>query len=288
MSVYQNMNQIEQTAIKGSIAAIVNPVTLSAQVDPASVDTIVAGDAVKLSTAVGNTILVDKCAATDAPIGYVIYNPKKDSFIAGNALEIALPSSIIYLESSGTVTRGDEVEFVVSGSKVMTSAGVNPISGTALDTATNGLVRVLVKTQIALVATITGSTINSTPIGGTTPAAGAFTTLSATGAASVKTLGTTKKVLTSSATIGLVGTDGDIQTLVPAHTATINATGLVTGQKLVLVITTSGTDSFTLTFGTAFKTVGTLATGTASAKVFVIEFICDGTNYNEVARTTAM
>ena len=55
-----------------------------------------------------------------------------------------------------------------------------------------------------------------------------------------------------------------------------------------LVITTSGASSFVLTFGTAFKTTGTLATGTVTAKVFTINFVYDGTNFNEVSRTTAM
>jgi hypothetical protein len=95
--------------------------------------------------------------------------------------------------------------------------------------------------------------------------------------------------LTSSSTIALNSTLGNIFTLVPAHTATINcATVPATGQEITLRILTSGTSSFTLTFGTNFKSTGTLATGTADAKVFVIKFVSDGTNMNEVSRTTAM
>jgi hypothetical protein len=71
---------------------------------------------------------------------------------------------------------------------------------------------------------------------------------------------------------------------------TINAvtTGAIPGRTYYLVITTSGTTSMTLTFGTNFKTTGTLATGTTTAKKFVINFIFDGTTFNEVSRTTAM
>lgn len=93
--------------------------------------------------------------------------------------------------------------------------------------------------------------------------------------------------LTSASTISLDPTAGDIFTLTPGHTATINAASVLT-QSITLIITTSGTTSYTLTFGTNFKTTGTLATGTTSAKVFTITFVSDGTNYNEVARTTAM
>ncbi len=79
-------------------------------------------------------------------------------------------------------------------------------------------------------------------------------------------------------------------TLTPGENETINAvtTGAVSGRTYYLVITTSGTTSRTLTFGTNFKTTGTLATGTTSAKTFVLNFIFDGTNFSEVSRTTAM
>lgn len=79
-------------------------------------------------------------------------------------------------------------------------------------------------------------------------------------------------------------------TLTPAQSETINVTvtGAVKGQLYVLKITTSGTSSYTLTFSTNFKTTGTLATGTSSAKVFVMLFYFDGSTLNEVSRTTAM
>jgi hypothetical protein len=43
-----------------------------------------------------------------------------------------------------------------------------------------------------------------------------------------------------------------------------------------------------MTFGTGFKSKGTLATGTVTAKTFAIEFISDGTNLIETGRTVAM
>lgn len=79
-------------------------------------------------------------------------------------------------------------------------------------------------------------------------------------------------------------------TLTPAQAETINGTvtNAVKGRLYTLKITTSGTSSYTLTFSTNFKTTGTLATGTVSAKVFVMLFVFDGTTFNDVSRTTAM
>jgi hypothetical protein len=54
------------------------------------------------------------------------------------------------------------------------------------------------------------------------------------------------------------------------------------------MILTNGTTSYTITFGTGFKPTGTLATGTSSARIFVVNFISDGTNLYEAGRTAAM
>lgn len=97
--------------------------------------------------------------------------------------------------------------------------------------------------------------------------------------------------LTSASTISVTpGASVSAYTLTPAHSATINAvtTGAVAGRAYYFVITTSGTTSYTLTFGTNFKVTGTLASGTTSAKVFVLSFIFDGSKFVEVSRTTAM
>jgi hypothetical protein len=96
--------------------------------------------------------------------------------------------------------------------------------------------------------------------------------------------------LATSGTIAITPTaqDIDVYTITPSGAATLSASGAPANKRITLVVTTSGTTSFTLTFGTGFKTTGTLATGTVTAKVFTISFIGDGTNFNETSRTTAM
>lgn len=94
--------------------------------------------------------------------------------------------------------------------------------------------------------------------------------------------------LGNTGTVSLDPALGDVFTTTPSGDMTINASSALLGARVSVVVTTSGTTSRTLTFGTSFKTTGTLATGTVTAKVFTISFIGDGTNLNEVARTTAM
>ena len=74
----------------------------------------------------------------------------------------------------------------------------------------------------------------------------------------------------------------------PNATATFTSTVPAAGAICVLSILTSGTSSYTITFGTGFKSTGTLATGTVSARYFNITFVSDGTNLIEMSRTTAI
>lgn len=68
------------------------------------------------------------------------------------------------------------------------------------------------------------------------------------------------------------------------YTTTVPAAG---SWRAVIVRQTTAT-SRTITFGSGFKPVGTLATGTTSARVFVLTFVSDGTNLYEASRTAAI
>jgi len=74
----------------------------------------------------------------------------------------------------------------------------------------------------------------------------------------------------------------------PTATATFTTTVPAAGTCCQLLILTSGTTSYTITFGSGFKSTGTLATGTTTGRVFCIHWISDGTNLYENGRTAAM
>jgi hypothetical protein len=60
------------------------------------------------------------------------------------------------------------------------------------------------------------------------------------------------------------------------------------GSRADIIIVNSGVTSRTVTFGTGFKTTGTLATGTSDGKFFVISFVSNGNFMIETSRTVAM
>lgn len=182
------MNQFAGANVKGQVDKIITPQTFPVQLIATSVATLVPGDFVKLAgTAQGGAILVEKCAVTDVPFGVVPYNVKKNSFTAGETLEVLGPGSVVWLESDAAIATGASLEYVVTNAEVKTNAGVNPICGIALDTAGGAgeLIRVLLNSSIAVVATLTGGSVNSTPIGASSPSTGKFTTLQSTGNATI-------------------------------------------------------------------------------------------------------
>lgn len=83
------------------------------------------------------------------------------------------------------------------------------------------------------------------------------------------------------------GTNSSVK-VTPTATGTFTTTVPAAGCVCYLKILTSGTTSYTITFGTGFKSTGTLATGKVTGKVFTLVFISDGTTCNQIARSTAM
>lgn len=148
MTQVLNMNQFAQGPIKGNVSGVPNPTTLPAQISKDSTDTFYPGTAVKLIAGAAKTILVAKAAATEAVFGFVVWSPKKSSFTAGDAVEVALPGSVMYMESSAAFNRGQLLEQVASGDKMKAWAGSNTVSGLALDTASaaSQIVRVMIRT----------------------------------------------------------------------------------------------------------------------------------------------
>jgi hypothetical protein len=82
-------------------------------------------------------------------------------------------------------------------------------------------------------------------------------------------------------------TQGDVIEVTPTGTLDISPSRCHVGE-VTIVIKTSGTTSYTVTFSGYLHASGTLATGTVSGKTFVIVFKGDGTNYYEASRSGAL
>jgi hypothetical protein len=94
-------------------------------------------------------------------------------------------------------------------------------------------------------------------------------------------------VLTAGTLAMALATNINVQ-VTPNATGTFTTTVPSAGLRCQLLILTSGASSYTITFGTGFRTTGTLATGTTTARYFMLSFISDGTVLVETSRTAAM
>ncbi len=100
-------------------------------------------------------------------------------------------------------------------------------------------------------------------------------------------LGSAVSALGASGTVSLDPKLGSVFSLTPAANVTLNAASVILGQKLSLIVLSSGTTAYNVNLANNFKTTGVLSTGTTTAKNFVLEFVSDGVTYYEVSRTVA-
>lgn len=91
--------------------------------------------------------------------------------------------------------------------------------------------------------------------------------------------------LGTGATITIDPRDDNAFSCAPAGDATINATSTaLVGEFLIVFYQLTGS-AITVTFGTHFKTAGTLSLGSTSGKVCIVKFFCDGSSIYEMSRS---
>lgn len=152
MSLVQNQNQFAQTALLGQVTLAPSPAIIPVKIYIGSVATkLQAGQAVKIVNQAGPEIQVDEVDndSTEA-FGVIIYNPRKNTYVAGDTVELACSGSVITLQSSAAIARGANVSQTAASAGndplITTSVATNFVLGQALEKAAgaNALIRVLV------------------------------------------------------------------------------------------------------------------------------------------------
>lgn len=107
----QAMNSFAQTPILGLLSEIPNMNTVAARILTTSSAVITVGTAVKLVAGTDSLPVVDACTGpTDGPVfGVIPYNERKNTYSAGDVVNVALSDSYIYLKASAAIARGDKV-----------------------------------------------------------------------------------------------------------------------------------------------------------------------------------
>jgi len=145
-----DLNQFSITTEQGALDLSIGVEnSFVCQVSASQAGTLVAGQAVKIEDSAGATIkILATTANTDIVFGFVVRDLKKASWTADEPIRIASTGVVLYMTAGAAIAKGANVEIVSATKKVITSAGVNPISGKSLDKAAadNDLVRVYINT----------------------------------------------------------------------------------------------------------------------------------------------
>lgn len=157
LAAEQSPNQFIESVVLGMPDMHLNMNTIPVQIDASEAGAIVAGQAVKIYDSAGGVPKVVACSAnSDQVDGFVNFNIKDRSLVAGDACEISRDLNVMYLQATGPIARGAEVQLDVltpgGVAAVVGSSGAR-IVGQALDKASGGeLIRVQLKVQGASVA----------------------------------------------------------------------------------------------------------------------------------------
>lgn len=173
-----------------------------------------------------------------------------------------------------------------TGMNVKSAAAGSGVAVTTLSSGTNENLTVDAKGSGTVGINTVGTSAGAVTIGNSTAKNGV--TVNGALVATKQVRSSTVTVLGTTGTVSLDPTLGQVFTVTPTGNITLNAASAPAGARVYVVVTTSGTSSFNITPSTNFKSTGVLATGTSDAKVFTIAFVGDGTNMNELGRTTAM
>lgn len=148
----QSPNQFAQSPQLGMIDMRYDYDTVSVQIDTSQATALYAGAAVKMVDSADGVPKVVGCAAdSDEVLGFINFDIKTVSFVAGVAAEISMAGNVMYLYATGAIARGVQVSLDLTTNGGVRSAVGNTgdkIVGWAFDkaTAAGALIRVFIKT----------------------------------------------------------------------------------------------------------------------------------------------
>lgn len=144
----QNISAFQQSSQLGVLDLLIGAShVVSVQIDSSQVAAMRAGQAVKIVDSADGIPKVVACAAnTDEVLGFIIFDHKHLSFVAGDQCEIAQGGACMYLYSTTAIARGAQVtlDFAYQGGVASKVTG-DKLVGWAYDKAANSGVLIRVR-----------------------------------------------------------------------------------------------------------------------------------------------
>lgn len=130
MSANTNMSLTNRrmTPVKGQAAFLPNqPILHTCVLSPAETEVVTPGDVMTFDTTqtgLKDLIVLKKAAATDVPVGVVVYNAIQTGFVANDRISIFDTNAYVYMEAgAANLTAGTEVTINDDGQVIAATAG---------------------------------------------------------------------------------------------------------------------------------------------------------------------
>lgn len=117
-----SQNQFSQSVVLGMVDQAFNFNTRAVLIDVSQVTPLFQGSAVKMVDSADGCPKVVGCSAnSDEVLGFINYDIRNISFVAGNAAEISLKDNVIYLYATSAISRGAQVQLDLSSPGAVTA-----------------------------------------------------------------------------------------------------------------------------------------------------------------------
>lgn len=136
-----SLNQFTQAPLQGQTAYGYVPQKIAAIIDPNSTSyaDIIPGTALKLVGASDQGgVIVDKADATDPVFGFAIFLTSKNTYLPGDAIDIAYSTNFMYMTTLVDLAAGDPVQIDASTNKVTLATGSEPVVGMVMQNVAAG------------------------------------------------------------------------------------------------------------------------------------------------------
>lgn len=144
-------NQFNETPTRGMLDQRLNFNTIAVQIATAETSILYPGSPVKMQDSAGGVPKVVACSAdSDEVLGFINFDIKSRSFVAGDAAQLSIKGNVMFLYATAAIARGAKValDLANNGVKPISGSGGEDVVGWAYDKAAaqGDLIRVYIET----------------------------------------------------------------------------------------------------------------------------------------------
>ena len=125
----QELNALVPHRVRGELLDWgLSSLQMEVEIDSTVVGSVYAGDAVKIVSTSTGKLKVVPITQADAAFGFVLFNPKKNAYVAGDIVTILLKDGILNCVTEDAINAGVTVYFNVSDGSVTSTQPTNAIA----------------------------------------------------------------------------------------------------------------------------------------------------------------